>query len=126
MTYGVERLAVGMGPDHGPAQATAQVISLSELHGDTVHQKPQPARVLDNANPLHSVRTTLQVCVGEVEVSIGELMGAREHQVLVLDRTVDQPVDLVLNGKVVARGQLMAVEGNFALRITELPVSLNS
>jgi len=126
MTYGAERLATETGPHLAPAQATAQVISLSELHGEAVHQDSQPERVLDNANPLHAVRTKLQVCVGEVEVSIGELMGAREHQVLVLDRGVDQPVDLLLQGKVVARGQLMAVEGNFALRITELPISLNS
>jgi flagellar motor switch protein FliN/FliY len=33
-------------------------------------------------------------------------------------------VDLLLDGKVVARGQLVAVDGHFAVRITELPVAL--
>ena len=79
---------------------------------------------MHGANPLHSVRARLQVCVGEVEVTIGELLAAKEHQVLVLDRTVDQPVDLLLEGKVVARGQLVAVDGSFAVRITELPAPL--
>ena len=51
---------------------------------------------MDNANPLHSIRARLQVRVGEAELSVGELLAAKEHQVLILDRSVDQPVDLML------------------------------
>ena len=130
MTFGAERvLAEAVAHAHNassaPPSATAQVISLSELQGEALQPEP-PARLLENENPLHSVRARLQVCVGQVEVSLGELMGAREHQVLVLDRAVEHPVDLLLEGKTVARGELMAVDGKFALRITELPVSLKS
>lgn len=81
-------------------------------------------RLLREPHPLHAVKVRLQVCVGEAEMTVGELLGAREHEVLVLERTVEQPVDLVLEGKVVARGELVAVDGAFALRITELPVPL--
>ncbi len=109
------------------APTTAQVISLAELAGEPAHRAPSAAvKVLDDSNPLHAVRTRLQVCVGETEMTVGELLGASEHQVLVLDRTVDQPVDLMLEGKVVARGQLVALDGSFALRITELPHPLRT
>ncbi|GAB2591367.1 hypothetical protein GCM10027034_24980 [Ramlibacter solisilvae] len=104
---------------------TAQIISLGDLHGEPAH-RAAAAPVIDSANPLHAVRARLQVCVGETEVTVGELLAAREHQVLVLDRAVDQPVDLVLEGKVVARGQLVAVDGCFAVRISELPVPLKA
>lgn len=110
----------------GAALQTAQVISLGELHADSAHRAPPPAPVLEDANPLHSVRARLNVCVGHVEVSVGELLAAKEHQVLQLDRAVDQPVDILLEGKVVARGQLVAVEGCFAVRITELPIPLKA
>jgi len=104
---------------------TAQVISLSELHGDPAHRPgADQSTVVHGVNPLHSVRARLQVCVGEVEITIGELLAAKEHQVLVLNRSVDEPVDLLLEGKVVARGQLVAVDGAFAVRITELPAPL--
>lgn len=104
---------------------TAQIISLGELHGEPAHRSAAEAPGLtSNGNPLHSVRARLHVCVGEVEMTIGELLAAKEHQVLVLDRTVDEAVDLLLEGKVVARGQLVAVEGSFAVRITELPTPL--
>jgi flagellar motor switch protein FliN/FliY len=104
---------------------TAQVISLGELHGDGAH-RAEPLQVLQNTNPLHAIRTRLRVCVGEVELSVGELLDAKEHQVLQLDRAVDHPVDMLLEGKVVARGQLVAVDGCFAVRITELPLPLKA
>lgn len=75
-------------------------------------------------HPLHAVKITLQVRVGQSSMTVGELLAARENQVLLLDRTVEQPVDLLLEGRVVARGQLVAVDGSFGVRITELPVSL--
>ncbi len=104
---------------------TAQVINLGDLHGEPAHSSPVPAAlVLGDSNPLHAVRVHLQVCVGEAELTVGDLLAATEHQVLVLDRTVDQPIEMLLEGKVVARGQLVAVDGSFAVRITELPVAL--
>ena len=72
-------------------------------------------------NPLHSVRTRLTVVLGSVDISVGELLAAREQQVLRLDRTLEQPVDVLLDGQVVARGVLVAVGDDFGVRITELP-----
>jgi flagellar motor switch protein FliN/FliY len=108
--------------DNGTAP-TAQVISLGELHAEA-RTLAEPQAPLVRTNPLHALRARLEVRVGEVALTVGELMQAREHQVLVLDRTLDDAVDLLLQGQVVARGELVAMEGRFALRITELPVPL--
>jgi flagellar motor switch protein FliN/FliY len=78
---------------------------------------------LDN-NPLRHVRTRLTVCVGSAELTVGELLSAREEQVLRLDQLVEQPVDLLLEGQVVARGMLVAVGEHFGVRLTELPKPL--
>lgn len=80
--------------------------------------------LLASAHPLHGIKTELQVCVGHAQVTVGELLNATAQPVVVLDRTPEQPVDLMLNGQVVARGQLVAVDGHFAVRITELPLPL--
>lgn len=105
-----------------PSHGEVQIIALSELHDES--DRAGPALVND-ANPLHQVKTTLQVCVGEIAMTVGQLLGAKEHQVLQLDKPVDQPIDLLLDGNIVARGQLVAVGEHFAVRITELPVALN-
>lgn len=102
----------------------AQMIALDDfsdaVDGASAGGKP----IINLANSLRNVRTTLQVCVGGASLTVGELMGIVERQVIVLDRGVHQPVDLMLEGQVVARGQLVAVGDQFAVRITELPVSL--
>ena len=102
----------------------AQIISLSELHPTGSDASANLPTHVEENNPLHQVKTRLTVCVGAVELTVGELVGAREHQVLRLDRMVDQPVDVLLEGQVVARGTLVAVDDHFGVRITELPVPL--
>ena len=77
------------------------------------------------AHPLHQVKATLQVYLGSATLTVGELMSASKNQLLVLDRTVGEPVDLLLEGQVVARGQLVALDDRFAVRITELPLPLD-
>ncbi len=104
-----------------PAAALrAQPVELQE----PVEAPVAGGRLVRDAHPLHALRVSLQVRVGQAAMTVGELMAARENEVLVLDRAVEQPVDLVLEGSVVARGQLVAVDGSFAVRITELPLPL--
>ena len=110
------------------SQATplAQIINLVDLQ-DRPADNARPAAsslLVEGKSLLHSLRVRLQVCVGEVDLSIGELLGAKEDEVLVLDRSISEPVDLLLQGKVVARGQLMALNGSFAIRVSELPIQL--
>jgi flagellar motor switch protein FliN/FliY len=108
--------------------ATAQIIALPDLHagpGADTAGKEAAASILRDWHPLHQIKARLQVCVGEATLSVGELLAAKANQVLRLDRAVDQPIDLTIEGRVVARGQLVAVDGHFAVRITELPVDLD-
>jgi flagellar motor switch protein FliN len=102
----------------------AQIISLSELHpaAPDAHA-PLPSHV-DEGNPLHHVKATLSVCVGRAVMTVGDLLKAQRDQVVPLDSGVDEPVDLLLEGRVVARGQLVAIGDRFGVRITQLPQSL--
>lgn len=111
---------------HG-AQPVAQTLALGELHPASEvisNAPPLNGGMLSNTNPLHRVKAQLTVCIGTATLTVGELMAAKEQQVLRLDSKVAQPVDLLLEGKVVARGQLVAVDEHFGVRITELPVAL--
>ncbi len=104
-------------------QPVAQVIALNELDNA---DRSSEAKIVETLNPLHQIKARLSVSVGEAVMTVGELLGARENQVIKLDRHVEQAVDLLLEGRVVARGQLVAVDDHFAVRITELPVPLKA
>lgn len=80
--------------------------------------------VVTSPHPLHGVMATLTVCVGHTELSVGQLLAAKADDVLPLNRDIDEPVDLLLNGVVIGRGTLVAVEGHFGIRLTELPCPL--
>lgn len=103
--------------------AVAQPLSYEPL----AELKPSTgASAISSTSPLLAVKTRLEVCVGETHTTVGELMAAREGHVLKLDRQVDQAVDVRLDGKVVARGMLVAVGDSFAVRLTELPAPLTA
>ncbi|HSV47296.1 MAG TPA: FliM/FliN family flagellar motor switch protein [Ramlibacter sp.] len=104
---------------------SVQPIGLSELDHPNV-PSADGSKVMRDTNPLHAVRATLTASVGMVQISVGELLAAKEGHVLVLDRAIDDPIDLMLEGRLVARAQLVAMDGNFAIRITELPVPLTA
>lgn len=106
--------------DASASQRRAQALAFEEMAGAAEGGAP----LLDDSHPIQAVKVRLHVCVGTATMTVGELLAARQNEVLTLDRGVAQPVDLVLEGRVVARGQLVAVDGAFAVRITELPLPL--
>lgn len=54
------------------------------------------------------------------EMPLGEILELGPGDVIELDRHVDDPVDLVVGDKIVARGEVVLVNGNFGLRVTEV------
>ncbi len=57
---------------------------------------------------------------GTSEVLLREVLALGPGDVVELDRQVGAPVDLVVGGRIVARGEVVVVKGNFALRVTEV------
>jgi flagellar motor switch protein FliM len=64
----------------------------------------------------------LQICVelARVPVTAEEVVSLRAGQVVELHRAPGEPVDLSVNGKVVARGELVEIEGQLGVRILSL------
>jgi len=57
---------------------------------------------------------------GCCEMPLGEILDLGPGDVVQLDRQVSDPVDLVVGDKIVARGEVVLVNGNFGLRVTEV------
>lgn len=60
------------------------------------------------------------VSLGAATKTIGELMKLAEGAVIELDREIDVPADLIVNGQVVAKGKIVTIEENFGVRITSI------
>lgn len=66
------------------------------------------------------VKVSLAAEVGIAEMTIDELFGLKRSDTVVLDQDSSAEVTLLLNGRAVARGDLVAVEDKLGIRITEL------
>jgi flagellar motor switch protein FliN/FliY len=66
------------------------------------------------------VPVELAVEIGRTTMTIRETMALAPGSVVVLDRMAGEPVDLLVNGKRVARGEVVAIDEEFGLRITEV------
>ena len=98
-------------------EAPVQMIQLSDLDSATDSGK---RLIRGNIDVIRNVKVRLSVSAGQCEMTVSELMDLRENSVLTLDKAADSPVDIVINGNVVARGDLVAVGEQFGVRITEI------
>ena len=79
---------------------------------------PNIARLMD-------VRLTVTIELGRARKTIEYVLALSEQALIELDKSVGDPVDVLVNGKLFARGEVVTVSENFGVRITELvtPVS---
>lgn len=65
--------------------------------------------------PLH-----VSICLGKVKKTLGEIRRFSSGTVMELDRLVHEPLDIFTGGKLVARGEVVIIEENYGIRITEI------
>ncbi|MRI83744.1 MAG: flagellar motor switch protein FliN [Nitratiruptor sp.] len=58
--------------------------------------------------------------IGTTEMLIEEVLKLNPNSIIELDRYINEPVDLKVNGKVIAKGELYTVKNNFGIRITQI------
>lgn len=100
------------------AQQAGEAAVLPELE-QAAEVEANPAAA-DNLARVAKVNVTLSVEMGRRELTIGEAMQLTPGTIVELDRQADQPLDLLINGRPVARGEVVVVDNQFAVRITEI------
>jgi flagellar motor switch protein FliN/FliY len=78
---------------------------------------PAAARGLEM---LHGVIMDVTVELGRARLSVRELLALSPGTVLELDRAAGSPADLLVNGRLIARGEVVVVDEDFGLRVTEI------
>jgi flagellar motor switch protein FliN/FliY len=81
---------------------------------------PKGPQLGERPDLVEQVRIPLTISLGEAEITMGRLFALASGEVLTLDRAADAPIDVRLNGKLIARGILVAVDDKFGVRITEI------
>lgn len=73
-----------------------------------------------NSKLIGAVEVTLEAYLGTARLTVAELTALAADSVVPLDARLSQPVELRLGGKAVARGDLVAVDDHYGVRLTEI------
>jgi flagellar motor switch protein FliN/FliY len=80
----------------------------------------------ENLKLVMDVELNVSLRFGQRQLPLREVLELTSGSVIELDRMVDEPVELLLDGKLVARGEAVIVDGNYGLRITEIPQAVET
>ncbi|NPA12846.1 MAG: flagellar motor switch protein FliN [Aquificae bacterium] len=69
---------------------------------------------------LMDIPLEISVEIGSTVMPLEEILKLNPNSIVELDRYIDQPVDIKVNGKLIAKGELYTVENNFGIRITSI------
>jgi len=95
-----------------------------QVHEPDAHTSPrsekQSSSSGDNLNLVMDAMLEVSLRFGQHQIRLADLAELGPGSVIELDRRVEEPVELVLGSKILARGEVMIVDGNYGLRVTEL------
>ena len=81
----------------------------------------EPSKVTaENLRVLENVEVQMTVEVGNTEIKIRDLLRLNEGAVIELDRLAGDPLDILVNGTMIAKGEIVMVGERFGVRFTEI------
>ena len=103
-----------------PAMETQATAAVAEAEQETA---PAEANDQLNLDAVMRIPVNIQVVLGSATMQVANLMKLRRGAVVQLDHRVGEPVDVVVNGRAVARGEVVIVEDDnsrFGVSLTEI------
>ena len=82
---------------------------------------PEPKAQAQNVNAMMNVALTVQIVLGQTRMPISQLLEISRGSVIELDKRIGEPVDMMINDRLVARGDLVKVADNrVGVTLTEI------
>lgn len=95
----------------------SEPVELEQLNAaGTAPQQPGMA----DLRRLSDVPIDLTVEIGRTRLTVGETLELRQGSILTLNRMAGEPVDLLVNGTPIARGEVVVIDEQFGVRITDV------
>ncbi|MBX7058862.1 MAG: flagellar motor switch protein FliN [Leptospirales bacterium] len=79
-----------------------------------------PGPLQPNMNLLMDVKMTLTVELGRTPMYIKDILALGEGSIIELEKLAGEPVDLLVNSKLIAKGEVVVIDENFGVRVTDI------
>ena len=91
---------------------------MNDQNDENIDAPVQPS--VENLKVLENIEVELTVEVGRAEITIRDLLRLNEGSVLELDRLAGDPLDILVNGTKIARGEVVMIGERFGVRFGEV------
>ena len=123
-----EGVSFDMAPQAAPAAPAAAAPSGPAPDQVKVQQAQFPPLNIQGAAPeqhsniqlLMDVPMQLTVELGRTRMLVQEILGLGEGSIIELDKLAGEPVDLLINNKLIAKGEVVVIDENFGVRVTDI------
>ncbi|WP_298863381.1 flagellar motor switch protein FliN [uncultured Gimesia sp.] len=114
-------LAAAISPNLGPGDGIPGDLggtkSFEFPNFESIASSPEEAMALSS---LQNVELDLCIELGRTELLIEEVLKMKEGVVVPLDKLAGDPVDILVNGRIIARGEVLVLNDNFCVRVAEI------
>ncbi|TIO28349.1 MAG: flagellar motor switch protein FliN [Mesorhizobium sp.] len=106
--------------------------AVEELRGVLREEENRPDAALQagaNSSIIMTIPVDVQIILGSTEMPVSELMALQKGSTVALNRRIGEPVDVVVNGRRIARGEITVLEhdpSRFGIRLTEINAATKS
>lgn len=86
-------------------------------------EKAKTERPTSNAAVIMNIPVEVQTVLGSADMQVSELMALQKGSTVALNRRIGEPVDVVVNGRKIARGEITVLENDpsrFGIKLTEI------
>jgi len=99
------------------AQVPVQPAAFMPLETEATPPATEPERNIDF---LLDISMKVSVELGRTRMDIRDILGLTTGSVVELDRQAGEPVDILINGRLVARGEVVVIDDRFGVRVTDI------
>lgn len=115
----VAALVVELSAQAAPAAAAARSMESADFT-PLVDDGAAPAESARSLELLHDVEMAVTVELGRTRMAVRDLLSLVPGAVVELDRAAGSPVDVLVNGKLIAKGEVVVIDDDFGIRISEI------
>jgi flagellar motor switch protein FliN/FliY len=106
-------------------RAIEQLRDVLDDESAPLQMPPMPEMPADGTNTslIMNIPVDVQIVLGSAEMPVSELMALRKGSTVALNRRIGEPVDVVVNGRKIARGEITVLESDpsrFGIKLTEI------
>ena len=105
-------------------QAAAPGTAVGQANPGPAHTdgaaEDEPQKLAADLQPVFDVPVSVQAVIGKTKMEVSELLRLAPGSVLELDRRVGEAIDIYVNSRLVARGEVVVIEDQLGVTMTEI------